>query len=790
MVPHTPLRPDPGAPEPPAPSRPLTSRFDRAVDRLVTGFWSWGWLTLLILVCPGLALWPLIHEEERKFVMANDLAVDQRGAIIQMMIGSALIIGCAYVGYFLVRRARGRVGSFADAARRLNYFGFVVLSLPFLAALLHRGIEAKHEFITLTLIAIVTLVWGAFIYRLTGLFPEPEPRVEPAGPRWKALLPWAAVFGLFAFYGLSLSYFALLDHRNLGTHIYDLGIYDNVFWRTSHGDFLGCSYCKAETHTSAHFDPIIAVFSPLYLLAPRAETILLLQSFWLGTGVFPLYLLARHRLANPWMGVALGGVYVLYPALHGANMFDFHSLTMSVPLILWAIYFIDSGAKWRYWLVLTLFLFTREDMSLLACFFGAYAMMQRRPVTGLVTIAVSLSWLAFVKLKMMTDPGLLMAGGKDSFSYIYFYEDMIPHEDEGLKGLVISLLTNPAFVIKVLLFEDKVFFFLALLLPLLFLPVVSGKKTVIMVYGLIFIGLASRKHVFSLHFQYSAVFFPVLLASMPDAIDRAATGRIARALALSRHRLRWTLIWTSFVATLLTSYKFGVFWGNDHFKAGWNRLVRNPKEDRKKRYAAVQEMVERIGPDASVSSSSGLGPHVSNRRDVYKWPVSKKADFLLLGTDNFDDKDVRRLERMLKKGEFRWVMEGEGIELFERVPDDEQDFAREAYRDEAPRPRGKNKNKSRRAKAGQAKSKKPKRPDPRREGDDDGEPPIGEGGPVVDEEEEPDEDEDAAAGEGDPRAPANRGRMAPVAPREDELDGPDEDPRDGPKPADGPTGGE
>jgi uncharacterized membrane protein len=784
MVPHTPLRPDAGAPESPPPPGRLTNRFDRTVDRLVTGFWSWGWLTLLVLVCPGLALWPLLHEEERGFVMANDLAVEQRHAIIKMMMGSALIIGCAYVGYFLFRRARGALGGFADAAQRINHFGFVVLSLPFLAALLHRGIEAKHEFITLTLIAIVTIVWGVFIYRLTGLRPEPEPQLREDMQLWRRMLPWAAVTAIFLFYGLSLSYFSLLDHRNLGTHIYDLGIYDNVFWRTSHGDFLGCSYCKAETHTSAHFDPIIAVLSPIYLVSPRAETILVLQSFWLGAGVFPLYLLAKHRLGNPWLGVVLGGMYVLYPALHGANMFDFHSLTMAIPLILWVIYFIDSGARWRYWLVLTLFLFTREDMALLACFFGAYAMMQRRPVTGLATIAVSLSWLAFVKLKMMTDPGLLMAGGKDSFSYIYFYEDMIPHEDEGLKGLVISLVTNPAFVLKVLVFEDKIFFFLALLLPLLFLPIISGKKSVIMVYGMIFIGLASRKHMFSLHFQYSAVFFPVLLASMPDAIDRAATGRIARALTLSRNRLRWTLVWTSFVATLLTSYKFGVFWGNDHFKAGWNRLVRNPKEDRQKKYDAVREMVERIGPDASVSSSSGLGPHVSNRRDVYKWPVAKDADFLLLGTANFDDKDVRRLERMLKKGEFRFVMEGEGIELFERVPEDEQEAAREAYREAEPVPRGKNKNKSKKARAPKGKTKLPARPDPRAPGDD-GEPPMGEAGPVVDEE---DEDDLEGENDDDPRAPANRGRAAPTPaadPEPDEIDGPDEDPRGGIQPADG-----
>lgn len=763
MVPHTPLRPRSGGPEAPPPAGPPMTRFDRFVDRIVTAFWSWGWLTTLILVCPGLALWPLMHEEERDFVMNNDLAVDQRYAIIKLMFGSAVVLGGAYLGYALWRRTKGARGGLAEAADRLNYYGFVVLSFPFIAALLDRGIEAKHEFITLTLVAIVTIIWGIFIYRLTGLRPELDPATTP--PPRRGWWPLLAVVGLFAFYGLYLSYFALLDHRNLGTHIYDLGIYDNVFWRTSHGDFLGCSYCKAESHTSAHFDPIIAVLSPIYLVAPRAETILVLQSFWLGAGVFPLYLLAKRRLGNPWFGALLAAIYVFYPALHGANMFDFHSLTMVVPTLMWAIYFIDSGAKWRYWGVLALVLFTREDMALLACFLGAYAIMQRRPVTGLLTIAISLSWLAFVKLKMMPDPGLLMAGGKDSFSYIYFYEDMIPHEDEGLRGLIITLLTNPAFVLKVLVFEDKVFFFLALLLPLLFLPVISGKKSVIMVYGLIFLGLASRKHVFSLHFQYSAVFFPVLLASMPDAIDRAAGGRIARALALSRERLRWTLLWASFVATVLTSYKYGVFWGNDHFKAGWNRLVRNPKEDRVERYESVREMVARIGPDASVSSSSGLGPHVSNRRHVYKWPVSKEADFLLLATENFDDKDVRRLERMLKKGEFRLVMEADGLELFERVPDEERDAERDAYREAEPKARGKNKNKVKKSREPKAKGRRPSRPDPRRPDDDadaDAEPPMGgEAGPPGGAPED-DDASDAEAAD-DVAAPAGRGgRRAPV----------------------------
>jgi uncharacterized membrane protein len=671
-------RPD-GKPE----GRP-EGRLVALVDRVVSGFWSWGLTTALVALSPGLAMWPLAHPDDRDYVIDNDLDPDQRLAIIKTMLLLGLGVALVYLAYHLLRVHRGDRGAFGESARRLNHYTFVLMAAPVLSVLSHRGIEVKHEFLTLVVIGVATGILSAFVYRVLGLR---APKRMPELIRWRWLPPLMAL-SLGAFYGLYLSHLALLDHRNLGTHIYDLGIYDNVFWRTTHGDFLGCSYCKTGKHVSAHFDPIIAVFSPLYMLSPRAETLLVLQSVWLATGVAPLYLLAKKRLENPWFGVLLAATYVLYPALHGVNLFDFHSLTLVVPSLLWSIWFIDSGARWRYWLVLALMLMTREDMSLLACFVGAYAILQRRPLTGLATIVVALGYLAFAKLKMMNDPGLMMAGGKESMSYVFFYEDMIPHESEGLKGLVISLVTNPGFALKILLLEKKVFFLLALLGPLLFLPLLAGRKVVIMIYGAVFLGLASRHHVFSLHFQYSSVLFPVLLASLPDAIARTSQSRVTRALGLHPRRVAWTLMWTCLLATLLTSVKYGAFVPNDSFKAGWNAIIRNPKQDNLDRYAKVKELVELIPPDASVSSTSGLGPHVSNRQDVYKWPSYREADYLLLHSSKFDKKDKRRLDRLVRRGEFVRIDGGLGVELLQAVPEDE----RVPIKDD-PSPRGKPKGK-------------------------------------------------------------------------------------------------
>lgn len=674
-----------GAPPPEPPTRLVAF-----IERVWAGFWSWGLTTILVVLSPGLAMWPMAHPDAQDYVINNDLDPDQRTAIIKTMLLLGLGVALVYLVYHVLRARRGGTGGLGRSAQRLNRYAFVIMAMPLLAVMAHRGIETRHMFITLVLIAICTGLLSVFVYRLLGLR---APKSIPEIIRWRWLPPLCAGL-LIVGYAAFVSYLALLDHRNLGTHVYDLGIYDNIFWRTVNGDFLGCSYCKTGKHMSAHFDPIIAILSPIYMLNPRAETLLVLQSVWLSLGAIPLYLLARRRLQNPWFGVLLVATYAMYPALHGVNLFDFHSLTLVVPSLIWAIYFIDIGAKVRYWLILVLILLTREDMSLLACFLGAYAIISRRPYTGLVTIVVSLGYLAFAKLEMMNDPGLMMAGGKESMSYVFFYEDMIPHRDEGLKGLVISLVTNPGFVLKVLFFEKKVFFFLALLGPLLFLPFVAGRKVVMMVYGAIFLGLASRRHVYSLHFQYSSVLFPILMASLPDAIARASGSRVVTALGIPPRRLAWTLAWTCLLATSLTSVKFGAFVPNDSFKAGWNSIVRAPKQDRKDRYAKVRELIDSLPEDAAISSTSALGPHLSNREHVYKWPSYRDADYLLLHSSKFNKKDKRRLERLTRRGEFRRIDGGLGVELFERVPDEERKAAREADKAKRKKPRGKSPGKS------------------------------------------------------------------------------------------------
>jgi len=637
---------------------------------------SWLFVTCVIAVSPALAVWPLAHSEELGNLVSNQLDVDLRTQFLGALGVSAVVVfGLYAAAHWMTRRETGIAG-FGETCRRLNHYTFIVVILPVLVHLLNPGIETTSRIFTLGLIAMTSGFFAVFVYRVLKLPPGVKPRERSTEI---TMVHWALVAGAFVFYAGTMSYLAVLDHRNIGTHTYDLGIYTNLFHRTANGDFLGCSYCKLENHVSSHFDPIIWIFSWIYRLRPDAETLLIIQACWLGTLVFPLFLIGVRGFKDPRLAVGLCWLATLYPPLHGANMFDFHSLTMVVPTVVWLIYFIDSGSKIRLWFTLALMLLTREDMPLLACFLGAYAILRRRHAVGFAIVGISLTYLAVVKTVIMPDSGLLM-DSEETTSFAHFFKDMIPHKEEGLKGYAITGLTSPTFALEVLLREPRVFFGLLLFMPLLFMPLLAPRKRFMMLYGLAFLGLATRKYVYDVHFQYSSVLFPILLASTPDGVMQFSKSRIHDAFRLDRRRITPAVMLTMAFAMILTTTKYGAMVPNRHFRAGWNTPRRTLD---KERYRGLQELLEQIPDDAAVCATSSVGPHVSAREKAFKWPACKDAEYALLRSRSFKKKSSkRRIDRMLRQGRLVEIDERADLVLYEYYPSSSRSKKRKDGEDE------------------------------------------------------------------------------------------------------------
>lgn len=234
---------------------------------------------------------------------------------------------------------------------------------------------------------------------------------------------------------LVLGYMALMGtlslrrHQNLGTNALDLGYTDQVVWNTLHGrPFRFSTYLDAafeldipiqefeqpDVLLGYHVEPILAAIAPLYLLHDGPETLLWLQTVGIALGAIPVYLIARHRLAlpyvpeaeregspiprfgtrvRPWLPVAFVLIYLLSPPLHGANLSDFHAVALSPALLLAAFYFLETDRPWGFVLFSLIAIFCKEEIGLLVAALGLWAAFRRRRwALGLGAALLGVGW--------------------------------------------------------------------------------------------------------------------------------------------------------------------------------------------------------------------------------------------------------------------------------------------------------------------------------------------------------------------------------------------------------------
>jgi uncharacterized membrane protein len=628
-------------------------------------------LAALICLSPATLVWPFFSPDQLDYALTNqsDASFPRHLAIFALV--SFLLVGSFYL-YRWIRRGAGGFAGLVQSTRSCNATLLILLACPPAAALAAPAIESKAPFFTLLLVTLVSLIAVARVYGWAGGEGRLATRREGSSG-WRANLPLFAVIAAAGGYTLALSWFSILNHRYLLVASFDLAIYDNLVWNTSHGHFLASSLVRGGTHMSAHFDPLLALLAPFYRPAPNAETLLIFQSAWLASAAIPLFLVSRRVLGVGWIALVIAGTYLLHPALHGINLYEFHSLALVVPLVVWSIYFLERGSWWGYWIVLSLILLTREDMALLSCGIGLYvADPLRRPKAGIATVFYAVLYFSIVKLFVMAEPGVFMSGKGDSYGYRTHFEQLIPREGGGAIDFLLTLVTNPIFALRVALEEAKLLYLLQILLPCLFLPLFARGRQILLAYGLVFCLLSSKIGPHSIYKQYSSVLLPFVMVLLPYGLRALAGSKRLERVGLDGVRLRRGLTIGVAVAALLVSWKFGALVQNRAFRvAHWRPPMHFTSAaelvDEQARYESLAELVALIPASASVSATRFLLPHVSNREEVHIYPRGGHADYLLVQADRLNERGRHRIRASQESGDFEEVASGEGIVLLKRV---------------------------------------------------------------------------------------------------------------------------
>ncbi len=123
----------------------------------------------------------------------------------------------------------------------------------------------------------------------------------------------------------------LLIHENFGTAAFDLGIFDQAFWRYSR--LLDTfNTVRGIYILGDHFSPIALIFAPLYALYPHVVWPLAVQAISVAVGGIILFCIAESRLPHwPWLSVGFALSYYLHPVVHSTLLrLRLRSLTLSL----------------------------------------------------------------------------------------------------------------------------------------------------------------------------------------------------------------------------------------------------------------------------------------------------------------------------------------------------------------------------------------------------------------------------------------------------------------------------
>lgn len=536
-------------------------------------------------------------------------------------------------------------------ARELT-FGLLVCLLGFLLhALLARAAEASS--------ADTTPGSGALSSLLSRLAARTERWAPPL------IVALAALF-----YTVYFSYYTIAFHRSVLTAAYDLGLENNLLWNVVHGNqFMKSSPLVGPhgSHFGFHATLFAYVIGIFYVLHQQPETLLVFQAAVIGGAAIPLYLFARTRIGR-WAASLLAVMYVLYPPVHGSNLYDFHYLPIGVLFMWLTLWLLDSGSYKLGALAALLTLSIREDVAADLTVIGVFMMFAgRRPRAGVVLSMVA--GVYFLLIKMVIMPRFLE--GNESF--IHQWKDLVPAGGHGYAGVLMTVLGNPVYTLTSLLEPDKFLYLVQIGAPFCFLAWRRPLGYVLSLPGFLFTLLSTRyPPLVQISFQYTAHWTAFLFLAFVAALETLRRPRFPGDESGWQRQRVWLA--TACFTTLLTSHQYGAILQQNTAKGGFGpyKFITSPTD--RARYASLQKLIARVPPDAKITSSEYVVPHVSSRADSYTLRNGLyDAQYLLFELPARDDE--RGFIREALKGDFGVLAVSEPFYLAKRGHDTSENRA-------------------------------------------------------------------------------------------------------------------
>ena len=531
---------------------------------------------------------------------------------------------------------------------------------------------------------------------------------------------------------------ALAQHAGMRTHKADFGQIAQAVWNSSRGRFVEMTdNGYIATRMTDHVEPILALISPVMWLWDDTRVLLVLQAVVVALGAWPLYELAlllfdrtlpparrRHiweseplrRLTRP-LSLALVAAYLLAPQLQAALLTEFHAVPLAVPLILWALWAVEARRWAQFSVALILVALVKEETALLAALLGLWAVWRAvilrpshvdplRRVWGVTALGVGLTLAAlawfYVATFIIVPAHASVVYGVEESTYFQRYGAL----GDSPVDILRSFFTQPQVVWAIATEPARLAYLRDLLTPFGWLALLAPEVILLGAPVLLANLLSAYPAQYYGEFHYSAPVLVYFAAAAVFGVTRvwrwsaarlnqrsasfqhlpAANAPTMAAMALVRNSstalrpllaivlVLWLVGWSvgSYVAA-------GRAPGGAHFDP--TPITRH--------HRLLGRFTAQLPPDAAVTATAAVHPHVSNRRYVYQFPLGLDApvpaEWALLDVTTATDMapgDVRTTVDAMLAGEWGVVDAADGFLLLRKgaaakaIPSAFYDFAR------------------------------------------------------------------------------------------------------------------
>lgn len=403
---------------------------------------------------------------------------------------------------------------------------------------------------------------------------------------------------------------SLYRHDHFASNAFDLAVQDQTVWGYSRLELIHNTVLGIPNLLGDHFHPILIVLAPFMWLWNSAGVLLVAQGVLLALAGLPIYLWGE-RMLGALGGLAIQVAYLAFWGVLAGVVYDFHHVAFAVPAISLALYGTLTRRNLLLFPGLVVAMLTREDVALTLIALGFYILVvQRRWILGPAVMAANTVWFALLL-------GVIIPALGGGVSYRHWTYDALGSGPVSALTYVarhplasLQLLFQPAAKARVWIGSFAAFALLPLLSPILIVALPSFLERF----------WSSSPNFWSFHFQYSMLPAPILAFAAIDTCARA--GRlIGPRLALAGSTF---LPAAAAVASVVATAAVNPLSEITTYLPDW-------------RVAQIQSCLDTIPPNASVTASNALVPHLSHRDVIYEIDMNPDADYIAIDPSTYSD---------------------------------------------------------------------------------------------------------------------------------------------------------